>query len=51
MLLLSHLSELLTSYRMLSLGPIFRIPNVRVIDEHGGNIEGLEDDVDFVAHD
>lgn len=36
---------------MLYLGPIFKILNVRVIDEHGGNIKGLEDDVDFVAQD
>ena len=36
---------------MLYLEPIFKILNVRVVDEHGGHIEGLEDDVDFVAQD
>ena len=51
MLPIIRLSRVLTSFRMLYPGPMFKILNVWVIDEHGGNDEGLEDDIDIVAQD
>lgn len=51
MMLIIYLSRMLKRFRMLSLGPTFKIRNVRVIDKYGGDVERLEDDVSFVAQD